>query len=271
MLFQNIKKLIAVAAIVILQFSISGTALAQPRGPELDRTIPTPRLNGGKVDFGGDGVWSLPYIRNFADRVVGGDENSSVPFLPWTKAMHEYNASNNVAYDPEGFCLPPGGPRSMGTPYPTEIIQHRDRIIIIFEGGGHVWREIHMDGRQHPDKETLNPSYFGHSVGHWENDTLVVDTIGYNEKTWLDFGGHMHSDQLHTIEYFTRPDKNTLHYESTIDDPGAYTEPWTIAWDINWSEGQELADYICQENNKYLIDLVDDFGNPFFESTPVAR
>ena len=97
MLFQNIKKLIAVAAIVILQFSISGTALAQPRGPELDRTIPTPRLNGGKVDFGGDGVWSLPYIRNFADRIVGGNENSSVPFLLWTKAMHEYNASNNLS------------------------------------------------------------------------------------------------------------------------------------------------------------------------------
>tara|TARA_B100001245_G_scaffold90103_1_gene65084 strand:- start:51 stop:866 length:816 start_codon:yes stop_codon:yes gene_type:complete len=270
-LLQCIKKLIAVAPIVVLHFSISGTTLAQPPGPELDRTIPTPRLNDGKIDFGGDGVWSLPYIRNFADRIVGGDENSAVPFLPWTEAMHEYNASNNVAYDPEGFCLPPGGPRSMATPYPAEIIQHRDRIIIIFEGGGHVWREIHMDGREHPDLETYVPSYFGHSVGHWENDTLVVDTVGYNEKTWLDFGGHMHSDQLHTIEYITRTDKNTLHYEATIDDPGAYTEPWTIAWDINWSEGQELADYICQENNKYMIDLVDDFGNPFFESTPVAR
>jgi len=270
-LIQNYKRLIAVAAIVVLQFSLSGTALAQPRGPELDRTIPTPRLDDGKVDLGGDGVWSLPYIRNFADRIVGADENSSVPFLPWTKAMHEYNASNNVAYDPEGFCLPPGGPRSMATPYPAEIIQHRDRIIIIFEGGGHVWREIHMDGRQHPDKETFTPSYFGHSVGHWEGDTLVVDTVGFNEKTWLDFGGHMHSDELHTIERITRPDKNTLHYEATIDDPGAYTEPWTVAWDINWSEGQELADYICQENNQYMIDLTDDFGNPFFETTNVAR
>ena len=140
MLFQYIKNLIATAVIAILSFSTLVTALAQPRGLELDRTIPTPRLNDGKVDFGGDGVWSLPYIRNFAERIVDGDENSSVPFLPWTKAMHEYNASNNVAYDPEGFCLPPGGPRSMGTPYPAEIIQHRDRIIIIFEGGGHVWR-----------------------------------------------------------------------------------------------------------------------------------
>ena len=140
MLIQYVKKLIAVAAIVVLQLALSATTLAQPSDPELDRTIPTPHLDDGKVDFGGNGVWSLPWIRNFAVRVVRGDENSSVPFLPWTKAMHEYNASNNVAYDPEGFCLPPGGPRSMGTPYPIEIIQHRDRIIIIFEGGGHVWR-----------------------------------------------------------------------------------------------------------------------------------
>ena len=271
MLIQYFKRLIAVAAVVVLLFSLSAIALGQPGGATLDGQVPPLGLDGGRVDVGGDGVSSLAWIRNCAARIVAADEDASVPSLHWTKAMHAYNASNNVAYDPEGFCLPPGGPRSMGTPYPIEIIQHRDRIIIIFEGGGHVWREIHMDGRQHPDKETLNPSYFGHSVGHWEGDTLVVDTVGFNEKTWLDFGGHMHSDQLHTIEYITRPDKNTLHYEATIDDPGAYTEAWTVAWDINWSEGQELADYICQENNKYMIDLTDDFGNPFFETTAVAR
>lgn len=153
----------------------------------------------------------------------------------------------------------------MGTPYPAEIIQDRDRIVIIFEGGGHVWREIHMDGRPHP--EQVNPTYFGHSVGHWEGDTLVVDTIGYNEKTWLDFGGYMHTEQLHTVERISRPYKEVLRYEALIDDPGAYSEPWTVVWEINWSEGQELADYICQENNKFLIDMHDDLGQPFFEKT----
>jgi hypothetical protein len=182
--------------------------------------------------------------------------------------MYEYNQSTHVAYDPEGFCLPPGGPRAMGTPYPAEIIQDRrhERIMIVFEGGAHVWREIHMDGRPLPERESVNPTYFGYSVGHYEgNDTLVVETTGFNEKTWLNFNGAMHTDELMTIERFTRPDRNTLHYETTIIDPGAYSEPWTIAWDIPWNEGQELAEYICQENNQFLIELRDDFGNRFFE------
>jgi hypothetical protein len=241
-------------------------ASAQPRERSSEPPPPpTPRLPDGTVDLSGNGVWSLPYITDFGHQLVGRD---TVPFLPWTKAMHEYNVTTTEkAYDPEGFCLPPGGPRAFATPYPAEIIQDSDRIIIIFEGGGHVWRQIFMDGRPHPTGNELNPTYFGHSVGHWEGDTLVVDTVGYNEKTWLDFGGHMHTNQLHTIEHITRPNRDTLHYETTIIDPGAYSEPWTVAWDIPWSEGQELSEYICQENNKYLIDLRDDFGNPFFQKT----
>lgn len=227
---------------------------------------PAPRFSDGVVDFGGDGIWMLPWIRVMKDRLVGREE---IPFLPWTQAMFEYNAATHVAYDPEGFCLPPGGPRSMGTPYPVEIIQDRrhDRVIMIFEGGAHVWREIHMDGRPLPDRESLNPTYFGYSVGHYEDDgdTLVVETTGFNEKTWLLFDGTMHTDELSTVERFSRPDRDTLHYEATIIDPGAYREAWTVAWDIPWSEGAELAEYICQENNQFLLDLKDEFGNPFFE------
>jgi hypothetical protein len=262
---QSIVKtaaLVSIGALLGLA-ALSSQAQRGLRGPK-EPSPPTPHLPDGTVDLSGNGVWSLPWITDFSRQLVGRD---SVPFLPWTKAMHDYNQATKVAYDPEGFCLPPGGPRSMGTPYPAEIIQNRDRIIIIFEGGGHVWREIFMDGRPHPTGDALNPTYFGHSVGHWEGDTLVVDTVGFNEKTWLDYGGHMHTDQLHTIEHITRPNRNTLHYEATIDDPGAYSEPWTIAWDIPWSEGQDLAEYVCQENNKFLIDLKDDFGNPFFAKT----
>jgi hypothetical protein len=249
------------AAIAALAFA-NAAATAQD---EDSAAPPTPRLPDGTVNLGGDGVWRLPWITNFADQLVDAEE---VPFLPWTKAMHAYNASTNVAYDPEGFCLPPGGPRAFGTPYPAEFIQDQrnERIVVIFEGGAHVWREIHMDGREHP--EFFVPSYFGHSVGHWEGDTLVVDTIGYNERTWLDFGGHMHTEALHTVERISRPDRNTLHYEATIDDPDAYAEPWTVAWDVEWGEGEEIQEYICQENNQFLIDLKDDFGDPFFPPTP---
>lgn len=261
------KKLISITVVAGMLLA-SGMASAQPGGNDGPRT-PTPRLPDGTVDLGGNGVWNLPYVTNIAQRMVDRDFEAGdrPPFQPWAQAMWSYNRSNLVKYDPEGFCLPPGGPRSMGTPYPAEIIQDGDRIIIIFEGGGHVWREIHMDGREHPPYDELPLTYFGHSVGHWEGDTLVVDTVGFNEKTWIDYNGHPKTEQLHTIEYFSRPFKEVLHYEAVIDDPGTYTEPWRVAWDINWNDGQELQDYICQENNKFLLDLTDDYGEPFFEKT----
>jgi hypothetical protein len=223
---------------------------------------PPSRLPDGSINLGGNGVWNLPWVSNLAN---AQDKPQPAPWKPWVEEMWKYHTANDNKYDPEGFCLPPGGPRSMATPYPAEIVQSNDRILIVFEGGGHVWREIHMDGRDHP--EDVNPTYFGHSVGKWEGDTLVIDTVGYNEKTWLDYSGTMHTDQLHTIEYITRPIKEKLHYKVTIDDPGAFNAPWTAEWDILWTEGQELQDYVCQENNKFLIDMLDDLGQPFFEKT----
>jgi len=256
---------VLVASIAPWQPAAAQRSAAAAESPE--PAAPTPRLPNGTVDLGGDGIWDQPWITDFGKQLVGGP-NAEIPFLPWTKAMYEYNKSNNVAYDPQGFCLPPGGPRMFGTPYPSEIIQDRDRIVVIFEGGAHVWREIHMDGRPLPNREELNPTYFGYSVGRWEGDTLVVETTGFNEKTWLNFNGTMHTDELHTLERISRPNRDTLHYEATITDPGAYSKPWTIAWDIPWLEGAELAEYICQENNQFLLDLKDDFGHPFFEDIP---
>jgi hypothetical protein len=257
-----------VTALLLAAFGASAQRAADKESH--DAPAPTPRFADGTVDLGGDGIWEQSWITDFGKQLVGAKE---IPFLPWTKAMYDYNAATKVAYDPQGFCLPPGGPRMFGTPYPSEIIQDRDRqrIVVIFEGGAHVWREIHMDGRPLPDRESLNPTYFGYSVGRWEGDTLVVETTGFNEKTWLNFNGTMHTDQLKTTERISRPNRDTLHYEATIDDPGAYTQPWTVAWDIKWLAGAELAEYICQENNQFLLDLTDDFGNRFFEDVPVDK
>jgi hypothetical protein len=154
----------------------------------------------------------------------------------------------------------------MGTPFPAEIIQERDRIVIIFEGGAHVWHEIYTDGRELPPIEELTPTYFGYSIGRYEDDgrTLVVETHGFNEKTWINAQGYMHTDELRTIERFTRPSRDVLHYEATVIDPGAYTEPWTVAWDIEWVADVDIQEYICQGDNKYLNDLKDDLGYPFF-------
>jgi hypothetical protein len=274
------------------------------RGPA-EPPLPTPRLPDGTVNLGrvvGEkGIWNVPYITNMGMRIVddsgksvapapepgargragaplGGGEGTAgggrggtrsepwVPFQPWAAAVYDYNSVNQSKYDPEGYCLPPGGPRMMATPYPAEIIQlpEQKRIIMIFEGATHIWREIFMDGRPHPTGDALNPTYLGHSVGHWEDQTLVVDVVGFNEATWLDYFGHPHTDQLHVVERFTRPSKQTLHYEALIDDPGAYTKPFKVAWDIPWRANAELTEYICQENNKYLQRLTDDFGQPVF-------
>jgi hypothetical protein len=230
----------------------------QPRGGGGGRGRGGDAAAGGQIG-GGEGAAG-------AGRGRGGAPSEPwVPFQPWAAAVYNYNSLNNSKYDPEGYCLPPGGPRLYATPYPMEIIQQPDlkRIIMIFEGGTHVWREIYMDGRPHANAETIKgETWLGHSVGHWEGDTLVVDIVGFNEGTWLDYFGHPHTSQLHVVEKFTRPNKGTLHYEATFDDPGAYTKPWTVAWDIPWNATGELQEYICQENNAYLNRLTDDFGQP---------
>jgi hypothetical protein len=105
-------------------------------------------------------------------------------------------------------------------------------------------------------------------VGKWEGDTLVVDVVGFHEGTWLDYYGHPHTDKLHVVERFSRPNKDTLHYEALIDDPGAYTRPFTVSWDIDFDVDDELTEYICQENNRFMLRLTDDFGEPLFTSKP---
>lgn len=280
--------IVAVPRAAWAQADPSGVLGVMKRNPA-DPAQPAPRRADGTVNLGrprGEkGIWALPVVANFAQVAAGvpkdfrGNQRAGsaaephIPFQPWAAAVYDYNSVSLSKYDPEGYCLPPGGPRQMATPFPMEIIQlpEEDRIIMIFEGGAHVWREIFMDGRPHPSRDSIQSgTYMGHSVGRWEGDTLVIDSVGYNEGTWLDQWGHPHTDQLHVIERITRPDKNTLHYEATIDDPGAYTKPWTIAWDIVWATRQELREYICQENNIWIQSLHDDFGQPVFYEKPPA-
>jgi hypothetical protein len=126
------------------------------------------------------------------------------------------------------------------------------RIFIMDIGGPHTFRTIYMDSRPHP--KDLEPSYYGHSTGKWEGDTLVVDTIGFNEAFWISRGIPT-TDRLHMIERFTRTDSNTMKYEVTIDDAGAYTAPWTAGFQLSWDPGLELFEYVCQDNN-YAPELM---------------
>jgi hypothetical protein len=120
-------------------------------------------------------------------------------------------------------------------------------------GGPHTYRTIYMDGRTHP--KDFKPTYYGHSIGWWEGDTLVVDSVGFNEEFWLDRRGMPHTEKLHTIEKFTRINSANVAYEVTVDDPGAYTAPWTAKFSLRWEPNQELFEYICQQAN-YASDLM---------------
>jgi len=133
--------------------------------------------------------------------------------------------------------------------YGVEILNlpGTDRIFLFQTGGTHSFHVIYLDGRSHP--KIVEPSYFGHSIGWWDGDTLLIDTVGFNEAAWMERWGMPSTSQLHTIERLTRRDFNTLQYEITIDDPGAYTKPWTTGYTKNWNAQSESFEYVCQENN----------------------
>jgi hypothetical protein len=127
-------------------------------------------------------------------------------------------------------------------------VQTPTHIFFLFEANIHTYRQIFMDGRNHPPDP--DPTWYGHSIGRWQGRTLVVDTVGYNDKFWFDFRGHPHTEKLHTIERYTRTDPQTLVNEITIDDPGAYARPFKVTFTAKLLPGEELMEYICQENNQ---------------------
>jgi len=227
---------------------------------------PTPRLANGRVNLGppeGEkGIWApagivqLYIFPNSVNRASAASalpnaiKLEDVPFQPWAKALHEAREANFESDEPHTRCKASPGPREFITPYGVEFVDAPElqRMYIFDIGGPHTYRTIFMDGRPHP--KDFKPTYYGHSTGKWEGDTLVVDTVGFNERVWIDREGNPHTNQLHLIERFTRPDMNTLRYEVTVDDPGAYTAPWTGGFMLRWSAGTELFEYICQDNNK---------------------
>jgi hypothetical protein len=189
----------------------------------------------GHADLGSDGVWLPAHVADIGS-------NSGVAFQPWAKLKFQENHAMKQN-DLDLRCLPPGLPRIMLMPRPFAIVQTPNRILFMYEGGAHVWRQVWMDGRAHP--KDPNPNWLGHSIGHWEGGTLVVDSVGFNDRTWLDDAGHPHTEQLHVIEKFSRTDQATMKYEVVIDDPGAYTQPWTSTSSLSFRPGERLAEDIC--------------------------
>jgi hypothetical protein len=177
----------------------------------------------------------------------------TVPFQPWAKAL--YDARQIHELEPHARCKASGASRQFMTPYGNEFVEFPElQELYIFDiGGPHTFRTVYMDGRAHP--ENYEPTNYGHSIGKWEGNTLLIDTVGFVEDFWLDRRGLPHTEQLHTIERFTRTDMNTIDYRITIDDPGAYTAQFEGGFPLRWNEGQELFEYVCQQAN-YASELM---------------
>jgi len=189
------------------------------------------RTTDRKPDF--SGVWTS-----------NDDPNPEEPsMLPWAAALSKKWAENGFRDNPSGFCLP-AGPLITG-PLLYQIIQTPTRFLILQEDVIAV-RQTFLDGRSHP--KNLNPTWMGHSIGRWQGDTLVIDVVGMNDKSWLNI--YPHTEQLHLTERYRRPDFSHLNVDITIEDPGAFAKPWSIHTVWNLAPGEEIGEYVCTENNR---------------------
>jgi hypothetical protein len=255
---------------VVLLFTSASFGLA-PTASAQSESRAAPRFSDGTVNLGAprgsEGHWNTG-VGNLSEQPVEmngsflanpEDLGKVAPFKPWSRALVEYRLETLGKDDPHPRCMANGGPRQFHTPYGIDIVQdvERQRILILSGGGPRSYRTIYMDGREHPDPDFYVPTFFGHSIGHWEGDTLVVDTVGFNERFWFTRRptGMVHTDALHLVERLSRPNYDTLRYEVTIDDPKAYTRPWTTGWEIPWTE-DPIIEYFCTDNNIDLQHIV---------------
>jgi hypothetical protein len=225
-------------------------AIPRTAGGEPDLTAPAPRRADGRPDL--SGLWEpiKTYSRDLAEDLASPGE---VPFQPWAKTLAEARADGSQSRDdPPARCLPQGVPRLGGAPAPWKIVQTPDLIVIVYEAFN-LWRQVFLDGRRLADD--VQPTWLGYSTGRWDGDTLVVDTRGFNGQAWLDQVGKPSTERLHVIERYRRNDFGHLEIEITIDDPGAYTAPWTVKQRSNLLLDTELLEFVCNENNRDLPHL----------------
>lgn len=243
---------------------------ARPIAPPAATNKPTPHWPNGQPRLGavpGDtGYWAYPSATMLVERgvTVEADANGLLrniadaarvaPFQDWARDLYIYRQRALLKDDPMFlYCLPPGGPRMFHNRFGLQFLENpeRQRIFVMMGGGNRNWRLIYTDGREQKGQvqgDADNPLYFGRAVGRWEGDALVVDTKGFNERFWFSNGGLPHTGQLHLVERFARPDFDSLRYDVTIEDPGAYTRKWSAGWTLRWVAGQDMPEYFCQDN-----------------------
>ena len=201
---------------------------------------PTPRTSDGKPDL--SGVWWSPVMVD-----PGKPE-----WLPAAQAVAKQRVESNNLDSPQARCLPSPVTR-LGPLF--QLAQTKQFLVIISDDESPGFHQIHLDRDAHP-KDLDVDLWYGDSIGHWDGDTLVVDRVGFNERVWLDQGAHPHSDALHVIERYRRPDLGHLEKEVTVEDPGVLARPWTFKAVADLAAGEEIREFICAENNRDVLHMV---------------
>jgi hypothetical protein len=200
----------------------------------------------GHPDF--TGMWNNQYTPDLRRAIEGGE-------LPFTPYGAERWKNVDLKDDPTGLCLPVGPTRAFTAPFPVYFLQTTHVIGVLFEYQT-TWRLFYVD-QEHPDNLGDYSEFFGHSTAKWQGDALVVDTVGINERSWLDTAGHEHSDKLHLTERFEKLTENTIRYTATYDDPVFFTKPFTIVRTFQrGSEKDRILPYSCEENNVDRDNLI---------------
>jgi hypothetical protein len=211
-------------------------------------SAPTPRLANGKPDF--SGLWRTD---NSGSAELGKAMEAIKP-QTWAVAVAKKLKEELFKDSPGVLCLPPGPMVDLGV---GKVVQTPNLLVMLFEGA--LYREVFLDGRELPKEP--NPDWMGYSVGRWEGDTLVVESNGFNDRTWLDGEGHPHTEALHVTERFRRPDFGHLEVLKTLADPGALMEPWTVPLKFEFDADTEAIEYVCNENERdhqHLIGKASD-------------
>lgn len=232
-----------------------------PRGADgkPNLSAPAPRLPDGKADL--SGIWWMPGVGGaetgvppkYLNNIAADLKPEEVPMQPWAAELFKQRRAAESKDFPYTRCLLPGVPLISSFPAPWKLLQTPDLVAILYENSS-TYRQIFMDGRVL--SKDANPNYMGYSTGRWDGDTLVVETAGFNDKTWLDFMGHPHTEDLRVTERFRRRDIGHMEIQITIDDPKAYTKPWRVKINPILLQEGDLFESVCNENEKDMPHLV---------------
>ena len=212
---------------------------------KVDLEAPARRTTDNKPDL--SGFWmpqaAVRYLLNLASDM----KPEEIPLRPEYAKVYQERIDNNGKDHPGVRCLPSGIPEKLSIPDGLKVVQTPDLLVFLYESRT-IYRQVFLDGRPLP--KDAQPTWMGYSVGHWEGDTLVVETIGQNGKTWLDMRGLPGTESLRVIERYSRPSIGRTDIEVTIDDPKAYTKPWSVKFSWRLIPDTDLIESICEENNK---------------------